>query len=139
MPYLGMFTDLGVLDTYRTLVPYAPILLITISYPLVKIEEFLVAHLKWRPCDRCVPLHSAIKALIINGSLVSLLMAYVYINYWYLLAWAILTVNLSDIVALGSLAISSLLWVALTVYDARGQDRALKCGSNVSSRRELPS
>lgn len=107
VPYLGMFHQLGVLETYRALVPFAPILLITISYTMTRIHASISPRLRGL---------STVKSLAFYLPLALLLQGFLYINYEFLLAWGNLAYDYLDAIGLYFTAGLCLLWAVLRSF-----------------------
>ena len=105
VPYLGLFHQLGVLQTPRALVPFAPIIFITISLPLLTVYQSLESWLRRR--RGAIP-------LLVSLFLGLIVFAYISVNYAYLLAWATLRPGLQDIVAVSAFFGLSVLWAILS-------------------------
>ncbi|MGD0176773.1 MAG: glycosyltransferase family 39 protein [Candidatus Bathyarchaeia archaeon] len=118
VPYLGMFQGLGVIETARNLVPFAPILTITVAYSVVRIYGFLVSSIDQHLCfGRVIDRGILALRLILYGILAFFLLGYVSVNYLYLLAWALLPINFADLFFLSFVAILCLAWVILRSFE----------------------
>jgi hypothetical protein len=118
VPYLGMFQGLGVIETARNLVPFSPILTITVAYSVVRIYGFLVSSIDQHLCfGRVIDRGILALRLILYGILAFFLLGYVSVNYLYLLAWALLPINFADLFFLSFVAILCLAWVILRSFE----------------------
>jgi 4-amino-4-deoxy-L-arabinose transferase-like glycosyltransferase len=106
VPYLGLLHQFGVIETGRYLVPFAPLFVITITYPLILLCRSLKTHLERLSWVEAIPTYG-FSAFLLSG--------YICISYSYLLAWANIKEDLTDLLVLGSLTWLVIMWFILTI------------------------